>query len=435
MNKFKNKLFDMFDNYLFAILLLMTATINAMLIIKDDYQGLVIADSGIKIVLSLIYGGIIATVIGLLLKYKKFKQDYLLYLMAPVTMLLIYFLVLKDINAASNIIKYLLLSMATIAAYFIIPYFKNKEDSDYFTYKVILALITTGLIYLISILGIGVILKALVILFDINIASVIYTEIFIFILGFIMPSVFFLMINDQDKRENYPQLIINIINYIVMPVMAIYTIILYAYGIKILINWSFPTNVVGYLVMIYAIISLIILYFTKNMTLKPMVNKFLNIYPYLLMVPMLMMLASFMIRIGAYGITESRYFGLLTFILVIGTIIILRELKQVKYMLYLLIILLLIATCGPLSSSSLSKYSQGKRIEAILKRNNMLNDNNIIVNKNVSLRDQNQVIQILEYYEANYSFKDLKMLPRDFDMTKVDEVFGFYYPVYITTQQ
>ena len=87
-----------------------------------------------------------------------------------------------------------------------------------------------------------------------------------------------------------------------------------------------------------------------------------------------MMLLSFIVRISQYGFTEPRYYAVLCVIFVLRAISIIKLQKKVRVIPLALSILLLVSIFGPLSSFSVSKWSQNRRFERILTEAGMLED-------------------------------------------------------------
>lgn len=186
-----------------------------------------------------------------------------------------------------------------------------------------------------------------------------------------------------------------------------------------------PSNMLGNLTIYYIVISLIVLYFSYNVQIKMkwelLFNKY---YPYALIVPLMMMLTAFIVRINYYGVTELRYYALLCFIFASVSIIILIKTSKVKYMGLTLAILLLASISDPISAPSVSKSSQNKLLETILKDNNMLVDGKIIKNDNLTNEEKNKINNILYYFYAHHQLEDIDVLPDNFTLKDTENVFG-----------
>ena len=86
-----------------------------------------------------------------------------------------------------------------------------------------------------------------------------------------------------------------------------------------------------------------------------------------------MMFVSMGIRINAYGITENRYFAFVVRIWVLGIMIYFSLKKRLTNIVIpiSLSIVIFLSIFGPLSSFSVSKFSQNNRLKNILERNEM----------------------------------------------------------------
>lgn len=417
-----------FKKYYISILLFIFATIELMIVIKNDYYGTYVDESNARLIMTLIYGAVVSLVIRSLISRveNKIKQPNWLYLLVPILMSFVYFGILHDLNGAFQGVKYIIFNFLTAILFLVIPFLGKNEDSDYYSYKVILSLVITGVCYLLMMLGIFLIIGSISMLFEINVKSYIFAEIAIFILGFLMPTLFLSGIPKTDeKRKEYPNFIKKVLTYIVFPILSIYTIVLYAYFIKILFMFEIPSNMLGNLVTYYSIVSIVVLYFTSKMKDNKGSNYFIKVYPYTLIIPLIMMFVSFIIRINEYGFTIARYYALLIFIFVMISIFMIKVKDKVKYIPVTLSILLFISIFGPLSATNISKISQENKLESILEANNMLVDNKIVKNPTLNDEDKDKIFSILGYFSNYHTLEDIDVLPDDFDINNMEEVFGF----------
>ncbi|HOZ53863.1 MAG TPA: DUF4153 domain-containing protein [Bacilli bacterium] len=423
MKDIKTQIKEVYKKYYIGLILLFITTVIAIINIRNNHY----SDIYIKLVLSFAYGSIVAILIrNVLDRLKKNKLNYLLYLLIPILICTIYFYLLDSINIGSCGLKYIILLISTSILYFIIPFINNKKDSINYTYKVIISLLITILCFILLFVGISLIIFSVSLLFELNILEHVYMEIYMFLLGIVVPPIFLIAESKIESKEKYPNFINKIIIYIIYPMLSIYTLILYSYFIKVLIEFKWPANILGNLIIYYSLVSIGVLYFTYNKTFNKYIDKLIKIYPYVLIMPIIMMLITFIIRINNYGITELRYYGILCFIFVLISTIIMKTINKLKYIILTLSLLLILSSFGPLSAFNLSKNSQEKRLEQILIKNNMLKDNKIIPNSDINGEDRYRILNILEYFNNMHGFKDIEVLPKNFNMDKIEEVFGFY---------
>lgn len=100
--------------------------------------------------------------------------------------------------------------------------------------------------------------------------------------------------------------------YVVIPLLMVYTVVLYFYFVKLALALSFPNNVLAHLVIWFLSVSHISIYLLSGISRYR--NEFEHwiihsSHKYLpaLLLPVGMMLTGIYIRISAYGFTEARY--------------------------------------------------------------------------------------------------------------------------------
>ncbi|MFZ7131862.1 MAG: DUF4153 domain-containing protein [Eubacteriales bacterium] len=124
-------------------------------------------------------------------------------------------------------------------------------------------------------------------------------------------------------------------NYIVIPLITVYTFILYAYFLKILVTWQWPQGLVSHLVLWYACIGVGVLFLITPLLQKNFFNHlFKMIFSKGILPLLVMMFISIGLRVQQYGITENRYFVILLGLWVTGIMIYfaLRKNKAVHLM-------------------------------------------------------------------------------------------------------
>lgn len=150
-------------------------------------------------------------------------------------------------------------------------------------------------------------------------------------------------------------------------------------------------------------------------------------FPKAILPLIVMMFVSIGIRINAYGLTENRYYVVALGIWVFLVMIYFSFIKKQRNILLplTLVIITFVSVFGPLSSYSLSKYSQNKRINDIFVKNNMIKDNNVVkASAVVSEEDARNITSILNYFERNHSLTNIKTLPKDFKISDIEKVLG-----------
>jgi hypothetical protein len=420
MKEIQEKVLSIFKKYYVGLSLAMLSSIMYIYVIFQSDRGIDVGSVYMKIMFSITYGAFVSIIIRNVME--RYKNKYL-YLIVYASMLLAY-LTLGNINYEYNNIRFTLLFIATSITVFVVPFIKDSLDSGFYTYKIIIGGLLTLLSYLVLLLGILLTIFSISTLFEFKIADYVFPSIMTFIMGFVMPTVFLLLF-PEEKEGNYPGFINKLLMYAIYPILTVYTTVLYAYFLKILIEFELPSNMLGSLTIYYLFISVIVLYFSNKMkSINKWSNLFINKYPYLLILPSIMMLITFIVRINAYGFTEGRYYALLFFVFYTGSIYIILK-NKVKYVIVLLSTLLLFSIYGPLSATNVSINSQINRLEAVLKENNMLVDNEILPSADLNDKQQDQIKDLLYYLERKSAFDKAEILPDNFDMSKFKDTFGF----------
>jgi hypothetical protein len=243
-----------------------------------------------------------------------------------------------------------------------------------------------------------------------------------------MPAFFYAGIPQKgDKSDSYPKLLKILLLYIVFTLLTAYSLVLYIYFIKILFEFTLPSNLLGNLVIHYLLISIAALYFALPIESE---NKWSNlifkIYPYILIPSVIMIIISFIVRINAYGITEARYYALVCAVFVILSIATIIKMRHHAKLIPLTFsILLLIATFSPISSFNISKLSQNLRLERILTQNGMLDSGKLLPKDNLDNKTMTEISDIINYFDNNHKLSDIKLVPSDFTLNDMENTFGF----------
>jgi hypothetical protein len=353
------------------------------------------------------------------------------YFIGAIVLVLYHLFLLPEFEMV-EITRYIAVNLALYLAFIFIPYLPRKSNFEQYVITLLSGLFITLIYSIVLFGGLAAILFAIDNLLGVAIQGEIYYYTWLFVV-FLFALTYFLagipLSTEELSNKTYPKLLKILLLYIVMPLLSAYTIILYIYFAKIVATWQWPVNIVTHLVLWYSVIAVLVLFFiTPLKTESSWSNKFLVLFPKLVLPLLIMMFISIYIRINAYGLTENRYFVAilgLWVLLIMGYFSFNKRPKNIMLPISLSI-LALISVFGPLSSYSLSKLSQNNRLELLLIKNNMIN-NGIQPSADVSKEDKSEVSSILDYFQRNHSLEDVKLLPKGFKMEDMNKVFGFSY--------
>lgn len=354
------------------------------------------------------------------------------YILGAIVLILYYKFLLKDLNMVSTI-RYIGVSIFLYLAFSYIPWIKRKEDYEFYIIKVFSSFFLTAIYSFVLLMGVFAIFFTIDQLFNANILGKTYYYTFLIVGGIFAPSMFLAKIpetNADFSEYNYPKSLKVLLLYIVIPLISIYTTILYIYFGKIIITKNWPQGIVSHLVLWYSTVSVAVVFFISPILKEnKWANRFKFWFPKLIIPILIMMFISMGIRINEYGITENRYFALVLGLWVLGIMLYFIFSKKQKNIIIpiVLSIIALNSAFGPLSSFNVSKRSQNNRLKSILTRNNMLVDNKVEAASNISIEDKEEISMILNYFNTSHSLENVKYLPEDFKINNMEEVFGFSY--------
>lgn len=211
---------------------------------------------------------------------------------------------------------------ATVASFgfaiFLLCFYRKNQDVPFwnFSIRVILALIVSCAIGGILTLGLLLLVESLKMLFGMDINSSVYVDIWIVCMVLLAPSLFMALIPRGSKKylnvvPEYSRFAKGVVQYLFLPLLGLYLITLYAYGVKILHQWSLPVGGVSYLVSGSMMLMVLVIYFSyplqhlEGNKLFKRVTRWLPV----VMLPLLsLMTVAIGRRLADYGITVSRLY-------------------------------------------------------------------------------------------------------------------------------
>lgn len=314
---------------------------------------------------------------------------------------------------------------ATILIFYILFYlipiiYRNKDKEKYLQSVVGNQMITIGF-SIVLFLGLSAIVGTIDVLL-INLPNTIYFDNFVFSASVFGVAFFVSRLKRKDeslKDYNLPKIVEVLICYILIPLILIYTAILYLYFVKIIFTLKMPKGIVSHLVLWYTTFSLFIIIMATPITYKNKFAKFYKKYFPLISIP-LILLALFSIneRIFQYGVTENRYLVVILILWLLFNMIFIIK-ADVKWVLISFIFAVLVAIFSPFNLVNVSINSQNKRLERILKKNGII-QNKKFINKNneLSQRTKNEIMSIIDYFYNNASEikrKKIKILEKTYE--------------------
>lgn len=290
------------------------------------------------------------------------------------------------------------------------PFAGRGEISAFWEFnKTLLLRLLTSLFYTgVLWVGLSVALVSIDQLFGVTIKGERYGQLFVALLG-IFNTLFFLSgvpreVAGLDATREYPKGLKVFTQYVMLPLVMIYLLILYAYAAKILIDWSWPKGWVSYLVLGFSITGIFSLLLVHPVTGRPE-NTFIRLFSrnyYRILAPLsILLFLAIWRRISEYGITERRYYVLLVSFWLVGMIVyfIVSRGKNIKVIPASLCVIAFLSTFGPWGALGVSRESQMGRLEGFLAKYGILVDGKIVRAAGaVPFDDAKNISSIIRYF-------------------------------------
>lgn len=349
-----------------------------------------------------------------------------------VVLILLYYLMLPKTLTPYFAMRYMALWSILFFAFLLIPYFHDREGLSRYVLHLVGRFFLTMLYAGVILLGVFMIIFSIEQLFDVNWWNEIYMDAFIIIACAFGVTYFLGSVPEQDSvipTEGFSKVFKGLFLYILIPILSIYTVILYAYFIKVLFSFKLPEGVIGNLVLWYALVSIITLFFVRDLRDEvPWLSKFFKFYIPLLSIPLVMLYIALFIRINAFGLTMPRYFvvSLAVFSTITAGLMWRVKKDTAVISMILLVTFITIAFFGPLSGYNLTLSSQTKQLEVLLKANDMLsNSGQLLPNANVSKEAQIDISKKITFLVDAYTIDQIKVLPKTFNDETAKQYLGF----------
>ena len=294
---------------------------------------------------------------------------------------------------ATGIIFFLFFLLAPIIG-------KKDEEEKYFQ-SVIVDKAVTVLFSVVLFLGLTVVFLTVDGLSLIKLEGKIYVETWLFVV-FVFAMIFFaskLKKVDENLEEYEIHKVFKfLIYFIIIPLITIYTGILYIYFGKMLITRSWPQGLVSHLILWYTIFSLFIMIMVTPMTKKdPVAKVFKKYFPFASIPLLALSIVSISKRISQYGVTELRYFIVLLGIWLIFCMVSSIFKARLSVILISLIAVVYISVFSPINNRRITIMSQNKRLERILIKYGLLKDGKFVKNSGLNENQKYEITDVLNY--------------------------------------
>jgi hypothetical protein len=245
-----------------------------------------------------------------------------------------------------------------------------------------------------------------------------YSQLWFLVVG-IFNTWFFLKgvpenILELEGRDDYPRGLRIFTQFVLIPLVVLYMFILYMYMAKIIAAWNLPRGWLSAFILGVSIMGLVTVLLVHP--LRESENhgwiRFYSKYFYLALFPLIVLMTiAIGVRIHEYGITEQRYFVLLfsLWLLLLAIRFSIRPSTDIRTIPFTLFVLVAIATWGPWSAMSVSKWDQTRRLKEMLTDNGLMKDGRVIkAGRPVDYKISGEISNIAAYLEQSFGLDNLK---------------------------
>lgn len=231
-----------------------------------------------------------------------------------------------------------------------------------------------------------------------------------------------------NKAAFCPKFLEILISYIIIPLTAIFTIILLLY-IVLNIRGEFWTNNLLEPMLVSYSIAVILIYILASRLENRFAVLFRKIFPKVLVPIVLFQITASILNTGGTGITHTRYFVILfgIFAASAGMIMSLLPVRKNGIIAALLIIFCVVSVIPPVDAFTVSRISQEKMLKSVLVQNKMLENNVIVPDSSISDQDKKKIVSFVEYLSWMGYTDQIDWFPDDFTIYEdFYDTFGFY---------
>jgi len=309
-------------------------------------------------------------------------------------------------------VRYILLVITLHFMVAFLPYISGNRSYGFWQYNksLFLGFLRSALFSAVMYIGLAIALFALKELFGINIPDKRFFQLWV-IIAFTFNTWIFVAgipqkLGELDNPQAYSEILRIFAQYILLPLVGLYLIILYTYEAKIILTWNWPKGWVSQLVSwfsVVGILSMLLLWPLSERT----ENRWIRIFSrwfFRALVPLIAMLFLVILeRVNDYGITVNRYLVLAMAVglSVLTLYFIFGRKKDIRAIPIIVCLTALLSAYGPWSAFAVSKNSQRARLERYLTQNGILVNNAIVpFQDTLSFENRKDLSAVISYLES-----------------------------------
>jgi hypothetical protein len=342
-------------------------------------------------------------------RYTMRTSTVILLNVAVVALMVYFFYAQPESYTVKSVSRFIILVIGAHLGVSFAPFLVNTEVNGFWQYNksLFLRFLTSAIYSAVFYIGLSIALLAIKELFNIDFGDKVYIDLFITV-AVVMNTWFFIagipsrIIALEQVRE-YPKGLRIFTQYVLLPLVVIYLIILYFYEAKILFTLVWPRGIVSYLIIGFSTLGILALLLVwplrddaEHTWIRTFTKRFfLAIFP--LIVLLIMAIGR---RVMEYGVTENRYFLIVLslWLFIVALYFLFSRRKNIKFVPLSLFFAALLSGFGPWNAFEVSSLSQHSRLENFFQKNKMIvNGKATKSKKTITKADQKEIASIVEY--------------------------------------
>jgi hypothetical protein len=371
--------------------------------------------------------------IGLSLIVTLFSEDFKNKLvqiglnLLAILLLLSYCYFLPDKFLPIHFYQVISIGIVFVLTAFVVPFFKKNNDIPFweFSKSSILQMFIAFIFAQVLFAGLSLAILSLKELFKIDIQPKLYQDIAVVCYA-LFATVYFLANitakSEMHKQEyNFHKFVKILGLYIFLPILALYSLILYVYLAQIVVKWQLPNGWVSTLVSVLGMggfLSMLILYPLRLENENKVVKLLSKYFPLLLLPLLVLMSVGIFRRLDDYGMTINRLYVLILNIWLYGIslYIFLSRARHLKWIVISFATVLLISSVGPWNIYHITKRSMLKEIGQLLNEAKLLKEGKAI--------DNSQKTIVLNPKLAESLSEDIKYICNNYGVLNLQPYFS-----------
>jgi len=205
-----------------------------------------------------------------------------------------------------------------------------------------------------------------------------------------------------------PKFLQILISYIVIPLIAVFTLILVIYIIKNIGGDFWTDNLLEPMLVSYAI-TIILVYILASEIENKFTVFFRKVFPKVLVPIVLFQISSSILSLTDTGVTHTRYYVILfgIYAAAAGILFSILPVRKNGIVAAMVIVFAAVSILPPVDAFTISRTSQINTLENVLEKNNMLENNKIKPKESIPDKDKKTITTII-YYLDNMGYTKKK---------------------------